>query len=171
MPVAPLARLPSGSDVFLDANVFVNALLGQSVECLELLQRCTREDVYGATTLHVINEATHRLMLAEACAAGIIAKQHPSLLGKRLQAITTLSKYWIQTQTILTMNMAILPVEEACLYGAHSVRSSYGMLTNDSLIVAAMRDYGLSIVASADGDFDHIMGLTRYTPTDLPRSS
>jgi len=171
LSAVPLMYLPSGSDVFLDSNVLVYALLRRSDECLRLLRRCEQNEVFGATTLHVINEATHKLMLAEACAAGIIGKEKAALLAKRLKAITTLSRYWLQTQAILRINITILPIGETWLYGAHAVRSSYGMLTNDSLIVAAMRNYGLSMVASADGGFDHISGLIRYTPTDLPKPS
>ena len=39
--------------------------------------------------------------------------------------------------------------------------------TFDSLIVAAMDDYGLVSLASRDNDFDHLPGLTVYKPTDL----
>lgn len=34
----------------------------------------SREEVYGVTTIEAINEVTHRLMLAEALAAGVIRR-------------------------------------------------------------------------------------------------
>ena len=48
-----------------------------------------------------------------------------------------------------------------------TVRSSYGLLTNDSLILAAMSDYGIDSLATRDGDFDHVPTLTVYKPTDV----
>ena len=69
MPIDRLPNLSSGADVFLDANVFIYAFLsGNSKECRDLLHRFSTEELSGITTLDVINEVTHRLMLAEAVA-------------------------------------------------------------------------------------------------------
>jgi predicted nucleic acid-binding protein len=162
-----LERLPSGSDVFLDTNVFVNGLLERSAECFDLLQRCARGSIAGVTSLHVVNEATHKPMLAEACDLGIISRESYSLLENRVCEVKRLSRYWRQTLSILRMNVIVLPVDEASLHRAHRERATHGLLTNDSLIVAAMREYGLTALASADGGFDHIPDLTRYSPSDL----
>ena len=51
--------------------------------------------------------------------------------------------------------------------GAQTMRSRHGLLTNDSLIVAAMDEYGIDSLASRDDDFDHVSGLTVYKPTDI----
>ncbi len=167
----PLGNLPSGSDVFLDANIFIYALCNQSSECLTLLQRCAREEVFGITTVDLLNETTHRLMLAEACARGIISKEKASSLRRRLSDIRDLGRYWQQMQAVLGLNLIILETKQTRLHKAHAERANYGLLTNDSLIVAAMREYGITNIASADADFDHIPGLTRYRPTDLPGST
>ena len=68
MAIDRLPNLPRGADVFLDANIFIYAFAAQSTDCRDLLRRCAREEVYGITTLEVINEVTHRLMLSEAVA-------------------------------------------------------------------------------------------------------
>ena len=169
MPALQMPSIPSGECVFLDANVFVYAMLNQSVECLRLLRRCATEEVHGVTTLHVINEATHRLMLVEAVKKEIIPKQNVRLLGERSEAVRKLSLYWTQVRRILEMNLLILSLDEAWLHKAHDVRTACGLLTNDSLVVAAMRHCGLNNLASADKGFDHVMGLARYAPSDLPR--
>jgi predicted nucleic acid-binding protein len=49
--VESLPKLPAGIDIFLDANVFIYAFGGRSKQCLELLFRCAREEVYGVTTI------------------------------------------------------------------------------------------------------------------------
>ncbi|HEU4637914.1 MAG TPA: PIN domain-containing protein [Candidatus Binatia bacterium] len=60
-----------------------------------------------------------------------------------------------------------LPSDEARLYRAQSVRSRYGLLTNDSLILAAMEENGVDSLATRDSDFDHISNLKIYKPTDI----
>jgi len=89
VPVEPLPTLPAGLDIFLDANIFVYAFGGQSEQCLELLFRCARE-VYGVTSIEVISEVTHRLMLAEALATGIIRRARAQDLRGKVDAIRQL---------------------------------------------------------------------------------
>lgn len=168
MGASPLRTFPSGTPVFLDANVLINGLSGRSAECRNLLDRCAREDCFGVTTFEVISEVTHKLMLFEACAKKIISKESASLLRKRLKDITRLTQYWHQTERIFRMHIVVLPTDGNRLRSGYKVRASHGMLTNDSLIVAAMQESGLTSVASADDDFDHVAGLTRYEPSDLP---
>jgi predicted nucleic acid-binding protein len=43
-----------------------------------------------------------------------------------------------------------------------------GLLTNDSIIVAAMREYGITNIATHDALFDTVAGITVFSPTDLP---
>jgi len=41
------------------------------------------------------------------------------------------------------------------------------LLTNDSFVVACMREQGLTQLATANGDFDRVGGIAIYKPTDL----
>jgi len=41
----------------------------------------------------------------------------------------------------------------------------FGLLSGDALIVAVMQQQGLTILASNDGDFDRVSGITRFAPT------
>lgn len=168
MPASPLPDIAAGADVFLDANIFVYGLCGNSAQCKAVLERCAREELLGVTTLEVVAEATHRLMLAEACYRGLITRERVILLRKKLQQIRDLTTYWRQAEAILSMNILILQTEQQRHREAQEVRSSHGILTNDSLIVATMRQLDLTALASADSDFDHIPYVTRYEPKDLP---
>lgn len=80
--------------------------------------------------------------------------------------IAKLSEYWILTSRIFGLNILIVASDESRLHRAQTVRSSHGLLTTDSLILAAMNEYGIDCLASRDGDFDHIASLTIYKPTD-----
>jgi predicted nucleic acid-binding protein len=167
MPIDRLANLPAGADVFLDANVFIYSFGRQSNECWNLLRRCATENVFGVTSLEVINEVTHRLMLAEAVAKGIVTRQNAAALKGKWRDVATLSDYWTLTSRIFGLNILIVGSDESRLHGAQTVRSRHGLLTTDSLILAAMNEYGIDRLASRDGDFDHISSLTIYKPTDI----
>ena len=65
MPVETLSALPGNSVVFIDANIFIYALSGQSGQCRQLLQRCLREEVTGITPFETVNEVTQRLMVVQ----------------------------------------------------------------------------------------------------------
>jgi predicted nucleic acid-binding protein len=43
-----------------------------------------------------------------------------------------------------------------------------GLLTRDSLVLAAADQYGVGALATLDSDFDDIGWLTVYKPTDVP---
>lgn len=167
MAIDRLPNLPAGTDVFLDANVFIYAFGGRSNECHHLLQRCSTEEVLGITTLDVVHEVTHRLMLIEAVANGIITKESAAALRGKWQDVTTLTQYWSLTARIFGLNILILTSEEPRLHRAYTMRSRHGLLTNDSLILAAMDEYGIGCLATRDGDFDHVAPLTVYKPTDI----
>lgn len=168
VPADVLPSLPQGSDVFLDANIFIYAFGRQSQQCHDLLARCAREEVFGITTLGVINEVTHRMMLSEAVATEVITRENARDLKGKHQAIQGLTQYWPQTTRIFGLNLLILSSDQPRLHRAQTVRSSHGLLTNDSLIIAAMDEYGILYLASRDDDFDHLAGVTVFKPTDLP---
>ena len=167
MPIDRLPNLPRGADVFLDANIFIYAVAAKSTDCHELLLRCAREEIFGITTLEVINEVTHRLMLSEAIAAGVVTRANAAALKGKWREVARLTQYWAQTARIFGFNILILRSDELRLHRAQTIRSRHGLLTNDSLILAAMDEYGIGCLASRDGDFDHVSNVTVYKPTDI----
>lgn len=168
MPASALSSLLSRSFVFIDANIFIYGLSGQSVESRQFLDRCLREEVTGITLFETVNEVTHRLMAAEALSKGLITRGTAKLLRENLALIPTLADYWRNIERLLALNLLFVPVNEAILRGAHAERQAAGLLTNDSMIVSCMREYGVSLLASNDGDFDRVAGITVFKPTDLP---
>ncbi|MBF6571347.1 MAG: type II toxin-antitoxin system VapC family toxin [Candidatus Binataceae bacterium] len=167
MPVVPLAGLPAGTLVLIDANIFVYAFRELSTECERFLERCRAQQVFGATTLEVVNDVCHRLMLAEALDEGLIGRPAAAALAGKRDAIRRLHRYWPLTIQIFEMNIAVLALQEARVRRAHTVRTSYGLLTTDSLLVAAAEENSIENLVTLDSDFDRIPGLTVYKPTDL----
>ncbi|MCI0353398.1 MAG: type II toxin-antitoxin system VapC family toxin [Acidobacteriales bacterium] len=167
MPIQPLHSLPNGCSVFLDANVFVYGGDGRSRECAKLLQRCSRQEVLGVTLFQTVNEATHRFMLIEVEELGLLGHPSARAMRKRPRLVGSLKKYWQRTEHVLNLNLLFLSLDEALLRQAQVERSSFGLLTNDSMIAACMRQYGISFIASNDEDFGAISGLTLFRPGDL----
>jgi len=167
MPVERIENLPAGIRLFLDANIFVYAFLGHSNQCRELLGRCATEQVLGITTLDVVSEVTHRMMLAEALGSGLIKRDRVRDLRGKWREIAQLTEYWTQTSAVFGLNVLVLMTDQARLHRAQTIRSRHGLLTNDSLIVAAMEEFGIHSLATRDNDFDHISELTVYKPTDI----
>ena len=162
-----IENLPAGAHLFIDANIFIYAFLGHSNQCRDLLGRCATEQVLGTTSLDVINEVTHRMMLAEALSTGVIKRERVGDLRGKWREIAKLTQYWAQTSAIFGLNILVLPSDESRLHRAQTIRARHGLLTNDSLILAAMEEFGIQGLATRDSDFDHIAELTVYKPTDV----
>jgi predicted nucleic acid-binding protein len=168
MPFETLVDLPAHSFVFVDSNVLIYGLSGVSGQCQDLLDRCQREELTGVTLYETINEVTHRLMVAEARSKGVITSSGARALRRSFRLIPTLQGYWNDTVRLLSLNLLFLPVSDSVLRAAQTERQAAGLLTNDSLIVSCMREYGLSFLATNDSDFERVHGITIFKPADLP---
>jgi predicted nucleic acid-binding protein len=73
--MAALDAVPDGSNVLIDANVFVYALSKMSPQCSTFLARCSRERIFGITLFEVVHEATHAFMRAEGLKKGLFTAQ------------------------------------------------------------------------------------------------
>jgi predicted nucleic acid-binding protein len=54
---APLDAVPDGSDILVDANIFIYGITNQSPQCKTFLARCSNEQVFGITLFEVVNDA------------------------------------------------------------------------------------------------------------------
>ncbi len=120
------------------------------------------------TTFEALAEVNHRLMLEDAVAAGIIQRGNASNLRRLRKSIPNLRGYWPSVEKIFSMNLMILELDELRFRRAQVMRERYGLLTNDSLILAAADSYGITCLATRDDDFDDVPWLTVYKPGDIP---
>lgn len=169
MGVYPLANLKSSSNVFIDANILIYALTDRSAQCKEFLERCSRQDVFGICAYFVLVEATHRFMVAEAFAKRYIPSEKGAV--KRLESqphiVRTLRDYWENVLQIMKLNVLFVSLSDAIVRTAQKEREDNGLLTNDSLIVSSMRDWGIDILASHDEAFGQVDGIQVYSPDDI----
>jgi predicted nucleic acid-binding protein len=167
MAALPLPTLPAGEEILIDANVIVYAIGQRSRQCAELIGRTMRGEVVGFSTVEIINDACHRLMLSEAAGRGLIARANASNLKGKPQVVRQLGAYWQHVEQTLR-GLAILPFDEYRLRRAHAMRLAHGLMANDSLVLAAVNLFGIASLATNDADFFGIPWLTIYRPTDLP---
>ena len=60
-----LDQIPGGESVFMDSNIFIYHFTGVSDRCTEFLMRCEQGDLNGVTSVSVLPEVLHRLMMVE----------------------------------------------------------------------------------------------------------
>jgi predicted nucleic acid-binding protein len=162
-----LSSVPTGTNILIDANIFVYGLSAKSAQCTAFLQRCSTEEVFGITLFEVVHEATHVFMVAEGRAKGWYTSGGPRYLAGHPAQVKTLSDYWRNTQRLLALNIVLLPMEEDIVAGAQTERVNAGLLTNDSIIVATMREYGISCIATSDRQFDSVGGILVFSAGDV----
>lgn len=160
-----LEEIQVKSKVFIDSNIFIYHFLDLSDACSNLLERAERKEIRAYTSTVVLGEVLHRLMLSEAVAKFRIKpyqalrylKEHPSV-------ISSLEKCEIAVEEIPEFNVEVLPVEDSAIFESRSLREQYGLMTNDSLNLYAMKIRGLKIIATNDRDFDRVKEIDVWKP-------
>jgi predicted nucleic acid-binding protein len=163
-----LDRISSETRVFVDAPIFIYHFTGVSEACRRFLERCEATDLDALTSSVVVAEVAHRLMMMEAVLDGRVT---PGNVAKKLRGkpdiVRQLQKYQAQVETIPLMSVEVVPVDSGTVLRSRGVRSEHGLLVNDSLVVTSALDNGAEALASADRDFERVLELPLYRPTDL----
>jgi predicted nucleic acid-binding protein len=107
-------------------------------------------------------------MIDEAMDSRFISRPSASGLRKRPDAISKLDAYWAHLSRLLNLYILRLPLDEGRFRDAHPLRQAYGLLTNDSLLLAGATRYGINHLATNDADFDRVPWLAVYKPGDIP---
>jgi predicted nucleic acid-binding protein len=83
-------------------------------------------------------------------------------LQRQPQLIGGLVLFQNAVQTIVSSKVVVLSPAPQSVLDATTVSQQVGMLSNDALTVALRRQQGFVNIASDDGDFDRVPGITRY---------
>jgi predicted nucleic acid-binding protein len=162
------ANIPSGTRVFLDANILIYAIIahpGYGVACRDLLDRIEHQDLLGFTSAYVLSEMAHRLMTIEACdrfgwpAQGVAnrLRRHPA----EVQQLVVPRRAIDEINAAKVIGLPVLAVQVS---QAADLSRQHGLLSADALTAVVMKDNNLTVVASLDADFDRVPGITRYGP-------
>jgi len=160
----------NGSRVFVDANIILYALDHKSPACRQFLARCETRAVEGMVTSVTIAEIAHRRMVEEARANGLVGSNPARALARRPDLIRQLRVYAQDVRDLLGGELNVEAVRSEDFYVALEFQRQYGLLTNDSLNLAAAKRLGIHEVATADANFDAVQGLIVYRPADIVTS-
>jgi predicted nucleic acid-binding protein len=140
------ADLLQGDSVFVDANTLVyhfepHPTWGQA--CTDLLLRIEQLEVIGFISTHVLTEVAHRLMMVE---ASRLPGWGTTNVKKRLQrqpaAVQQLTQFRIAIEEILQGQLRVLSISPALVLEGAKISQQTGLLSNDALIIALMRQHG-----------------------------
>ena len=152
-----LDEIKTGSEVFIDANIFIHHFTGVSEECGDFLNRCEQGDLTGITSVNVILEVLHRLVMVEAVKKNLVK---PANIVRKLnespEKIKGLNEYFVNTQKINEIGIEIRPVTFEAVIKSQMVRMAYGLMANDSVIAASMQEEGLELLATNDTGFEKV---------------
>jgi predicted nucleic acid-binding protein len=163
-----LTEIKASSEVFVDSNILIYHFTGVSDECGDFLGRCERGELIGMTSVNVILEVLHRLMMVEAVRKKLV--KSPNIvkkLSKAPQKLKRLNEYFVNTQKIQDMGIAIKPLIIETIIKSHMVRLASGLMVNDSVIVASMQKEGVKLLATNDKAFEKVAEIDVYSPEDL----
>lgn len=165
----PLANIPDGVAVIVDANILVYALMPQAQfhrDCRALLERGARGLVSLSTSVSVTADVLHRTMVLEVLAEGLVARSADAvaLLKRQPTLIPRLTRYRTVLRDLRQARIDMLPLTYRDLHASRQSREQFGLLVNDSLIVAVMQRERITTLATNDPDFARVPGLDVRTP-------
>jgi predicted nucleic acid-binding protein len=162
-----LAALPPGTRIFIDANIFIYHFTQTplTAACTAFLQRVEVGDLQGITSIVILAEVAHRLMILEAIRTlGLPSRVVVKKLKENPDLVRQLSHYKVATERIPSFNVTVEPVTFSHLRTAQELSTLHGLLTNDSLTAAAIQALSLTDVASNDPDLSAVPGLILWRP-------
>jgi hypothetical protein len=142
--------------------------------CNDFLRRIVRDKIQAFTSAIVVAEVTHRVMVAEAIQqTGIGPRDIVTHLKKHPKLISSLTRHLNVASEIYRMGISIEPVTRVELHRSKAIRRQYGLMTNDSLVVACMQGLKLTDLATNDSDFGRVDIIRVWKPLvhaepDLP---
>jgi predicted nucleic acid-binding protein len=164
-----LDDIQSGSLCVIDTNVLLYAEQGLSAQAQRLLRRCSTGELIGILPQTVWQELTHKLMLAEAVMLGQISARYPARqLAQKPDVVKGFSIYQEKIAALQDLGLGF----ESCtrkdlLENAIEFQRKYGLLTNDSVVLATALRLGAEVLVSANAAFRQIVEPTVASPSDL----
>jgi predicted nucleic acid-binding protein len=162
-----------GSLCVLDTNIVIYAEQGLSAQAQRVLRRVAAREITGILPQPAWQELIHRLMLTEALKVGAITAGNPARqLAEKPETVARLALYRDKVKALVEMGIGF----EACtrkdlLEDALRIQERYGLLTNDSVLLAVAMRLKADAFITADKDFDPVKEIAVFSPTDvqLPR--
>ncbi|MCI0489918.1 MAG: type II toxin-antitoxin system VapC family toxin [Blastocatellia bacterium] len=160
--------MPVQTSSLIDANIFIYHLTGLSPDCRAYLRRVARGEVDAHVTTIILAEVLHRRMLGEAVAKNLVSSgQVLKKVKANPQIIPMLTDYITDVENILKLPLKIINVRIDDISASHALRQRHGLFVNDSINIACAQRIGLTHIVTNDNDFDSLISMTVWKPTDI----
>ena len=170
-----LSKIPSATEIFIDANIFVYHFSGPTElmpACSAFLRRIEDRDLGGFTSLIVVAEVLHRLMVIEAVETlQVEARQVVRYLKEHPTEVRKLTAHLVVPERIQAVGVHILAPSLDDLLGSREEKLAFGFLTNDAINLAVMKRHHLAHIATNDPDFERVKSLKVWRPSPLSPSA
>jgi len=164
-----LDDIHTGSLCVIDTNVLLYAEQGSSAQAQRFLRRCSTGELIGVMPQTVWQELAHKLMLAEAMMLGKVSGSNPARqLAQKPEVIKGLSIYRDKIGALKDLGLGFEPcTREDFLEDALRLQKEYGLLTNDSVVLATALRLRAEVLVSADAAFRTLPKPAVAWPSDL----
>ena len=164
-----ITDLPHDAQVFCDANIITYAFLGTmtlSPVCEDLVKRGANRELTLFTSVMQASHVIHRIMIREAILTyDLEPRKALGYLKKHPLAVRSLTRYKEIPDEFTRSRIRILDVTYREIHASKRFRDEYGLLTDDSMILATMERHGIKNLASNDRDFKRVRDIQLWTPT------
>lgn len=163
-----LKDMERNSAVFIDTNIFLYSISSHPVygdPCKEFLKRVERNELNGKTSVIVLNELLHKLVLGEVSKKSkITLSQTFDYIKKKPDVLSTLEAYDLVDKIEKIQNLAVLEVAPAIFTSAREYMKKFKLMSNDALHATTMKFYGIKNIATNDADFERVDFLKVWRP-------
>jgi predicted nucleic acid-binding protein len=164
-----LDDIANASLCVLDTNILLYAEQGYSPQAQRLLRRCSTGELTSILPQTVWHELAHRLMLAEAEMLGKVSGTNAARkLARQPEVIRSLGLYKDKIKALVNLGLGYEPcTSEDFFDSAFHFQEKYGLLTNDSVVLATAVRIGADVLVTADAVFRKITELSIAMPSDI----
>jgi predicted nucleic acid-binding protein len=140
-----LSDLEKGTSIFIDANIFIYHFSKESRfnrACSSFLEHIEAGSISGFTSISIVQEVTHRMMIIEA--VGLLPGIKPKDIVKHLKRNSDMVKKLVNHQSIpskiASFNLEIISPGIEAMVRSQQMKKRYGFLSNDALSLQIMED-------------------------------
>jgi len=164
-----LDEIPNGCLCVMDTNLMLYAEQGMSAQSTRLLHRISTGMVLGCLPQPVWLELAHKLMLAEAMMLRKVSGPNPAKkLANQPDVVKSLALFREKIRALMNLGIGFEPCTRADFQdAAFAFQKKYGLLVNDSIILAVALRLKADVLATADRVFQRVTELPIAMPTDV----
>lgn len=160
--------IPAGERCFLDATILYYCFVETppfSNACRGLMHRVQTGDVTGFIDIRSLGDCVHKTMLAEVSERfGHSRERLVGWLKQHPEALAKLPKTAAVCERLTQLRINVIANEASMLSMSIAIAQASQLLLGDAGIIALMRHYDISHLATNDDDFDRVPGIIVWKP-------